>query len=63
MNIPQRSTAMPATASAETTNVPPSLLCKRTGEAAGLTACTCDACLWVQAMERDFAEEEVAEDA
>lgn len=38
--------------------VPASLLCKRTGLAAGTEYCTCDVCLHVAAMEQTFREEE-----
>ena len=40
----------------ETHDLPPTLLCKRTGLAAGTEECTCDACLWVAALEADFLE-------
>lgn len=42
----------------EAANLPPSLLCKRTGLAAGTEDCTCDACLYMAAMETDFLREE-----
>ena len=42
----------------ETRDLPPALVCKRTGEPAGLTDCPCDACLWVAALEADFEREE-----
>ena len=41
------------------TNLPPSLLCKRTGLAAGLDeTCPCDACFWVRVYEDYFREVE-----
>ena len=49
-------------ANRETSELPPSLICDRTGLAAGLTDCTCDACLWVRALEEDFAEKEAEPD-
>ena len=43
---------------ADSRDLPPSLVCHRTGLAAGLTDCTCDACLWVRAQETEFIETE-----
>jgi len=42
------------------TNLPPSLLCKRTGLAAGTEGSCgqCDSCLWVAAMEQDLRQGE-----
>lgn len=42
----------------EVRDLPPSLLCKRTGLAAGTEDCTCDVCLHMAAMEQAFLEEE-----
>ena len=44
----------------ETRDLPPALLCHRTGLAAGTSdGCgACDSCLWVAAMEADFEREE-----
>ena len=50
--------------STEARDLPPSLVCKRTGEAANTEqACgRCPACLWVAALEKDFAEREEGPD-
>ena len=49
----------------EARKLPPSLLCKRTGLAAGTEGSCgqCDSCLWVAAMEADFVEREGDPDA
>ena len=60
MSRNEKCIATSATDSTGTGRLPPALLCHRTGLAAG-TSDGCgarDACLWVRAQEKDFADRE-----
>ena len=52
-----------ATDSMARTELPAALVCKRTGEPAGLDdECPCDACRWMRLAEADFRANEWEED-